>query len=97
MHLVELLFSIITEVLLLRTLSLGFLLISKLNKIYVCVCVIIFFFFCLLSQTSASMTLKKGKKKKKKGKHSCAGLKAACLQHDMGPGPRAAKPWCRVL
>ena len=71
MHLVELLFSIITEVLLLRTLSLGFLLISKVNKMYVCVCYYYFFFFCLLSQTSASMTLKKEKEKKKKEAQLC--------------------------
>lgn len=52
------------------------------------------FFFLFAFQPSASMTLKK---KKKNVSTSWAGLKAACLQRDMEPGPRPAKPWCSVL
>lgn len=66
-HLVEFLFSIITEVLLSRTSSLSFLLISKLDKMWV-------FFFLFAFSTFSFHDLKK---KKKKVSTSWAGLKAA--------------------
>lgn len=94
MLLVKLLFSIITEVLLLRTPSLGFLLIF-LSWIKMCACY--YFFFLFAFSTFSFHDLKK-KKKKKKGRHSCAGLKAqpVCnmiwgLDHEL-LNPRCRKP-----
>lgn len=83
MHLVEFLFSVIPEALLLGTCSLGSLLISNLKRN------VVFFLFAFSTFSFHDL--------KKKVSTNWAGLKGACLQHDMGPGSRPAKLWCKVL